>query len=225
MVDPVIQLFRDLLDSSIAIAEGPIAEVTASAAHQGLLPGENGALNAVPKRRAEYLAGRALARSAMTSLGYPPSAIPTGADRAPIWPHGLTGSITHSAQRCAAAVAPLDAGIRAIGIDLEPSEPLPIDLWESVLRPLEFEWLSRQPALARGELARAIYSAKESAYKCQYTLSRSSLEFHDLEIVLDADRGSFAAVFHRPAGTFKVGDFVRGRVGFDSGWVATAVTI
>ena len=50
---------------------------------------------AVAKRRSEYLAGRWCAREALAMLGM--EGIPAlGPDRAPQWPAGSLGSITHS---------------------------------------------------------------------------------------------------------------------------------
>ena len=51
--------------------------------------------SSVDKRKTEYLAGRWCAREALRILGF--DGIPgMGADRAPIWPGGTVGSITHS---------------------------------------------------------------------------------------------------------------------------------
>ena len=61
-----------------------------------LFPDEQAAVSrAVEKRRAEFAAGRSLARIALTEIGHAPCAI-AQADRAPVWPLGIVGSITHS---------------------------------------------------------------------------------------------------------------------------------
>ncbi len=81
-------------------------------------PGEETLIrHAVPKRRAEFSTGRFCAREALKQIGIPACAIPAGPLRGPVWPEGVTGSITHSAGWCVAAVAPVD-GLRGIGIDL-----------------------------------------------------------------------------------------------------------
>lgn len=56
---------------------------------------------AVEKRRAEYLAGRAMTQAAMALLGHAPTPVSNAASRAPVWPAGLTGSISHARGRCA----------------------------------------------------------------------------------------------------------------------------
>jgi 4'-phosphopantetheinyl transferase EntD len=56
---------------------------------------------AVDKRKAEYLAGRAVARVAMTQLDRTPEPVTNLSNRAPRWPDGLAGSISHARGRCA----------------------------------------------------------------------------------------------------------------------------
>ncbi|MEW9905918.1 MAG: hypothetical protein AB2990_00800 [Candidatus Symbiodolus clandestinus] len=48
---------------------------------------------AVPKRQAEYLAGRYLSRLLFTEQGLNLIQIPSGAHRQPLWPIGWLGSI------------------------------------------------------------------------------------------------------------------------------------
>lgn len=60
---------------------------------------------AVEKRRADYLAGRAVAAAAMSLLGHPPTPVGTAPSRAPLWPAGLTGSISHARGRCACVMS------------------------------------------------------------------------------------------------------------------------
>lgn len=50
----------------------------------------------VPKRRSEYLAGRALARFGMKELGCLAAQVERGAHGEPHWPAGVSGSISHS---------------------------------------------------------------------------------------------------------------------------------
>lgn len=127
-------------------------------------PDEN-APRAVPARLAEFAAGRAAARAALADAGLPPASIPMGADRAPIWPAGVFGSITHTE-----GVALAVAGRAPLGLDAEPDADLPEDLIALV---------------APGHDARAarlIFAAKEAAYKCQYPITRQLLDFDALEI-------------------------------------------
>ncbi|WP_084354168.1 4'-phosphopantetheinyl transferase family protein [Primorskyibacter flagellatus] len=130
----------------------------------------------VEKRHREFAAGRAAARAAMAELSLPPVAIPMGADRAPIWPEGLCGSISHCAGAAVAVVAPLDRAA-TLGIDIEDDTPLDADLWPDILTPQEVDWLMCQPEPTRGRHAKAIFSAKEAVYKAQYPLTGRVLGF------------------------------------------------
>ena len=72
---------------------------------------------AVPKRKADYLAGRAISHAAMTTLGVQAQAITTAPSRAPVWPDGLTGSISHARGRCACLLSQNTS--KSVGIDTE----------------------------------------------------------------------------------------------------------
>ncbi|WP_108813438.1 4'-phosphopantetheinyl transferase family protein [Loktanella sp. Alg231-35] len=158
----------------------------------GLWPEEAAALpRAIPKRRAEYAAGRRAARQAMGALGLPAAAILNANDRAPIWPAGLTGSIAHCDDCCIAAVT-LTSAHRALGIDLEPAKPLDADLIPTICCQTEQDWVAGQadPGLA----AMTIFCAKEAIYKAQYPLTGQVIGYDAVTVHL-AD-GDFAITAH-----------------------------
>ncbi|MHA6347702.1 4'-phosphopantetheinyl transferase family protein [Roseivivax sp. CAU 1761] len=136
---------------------------------------EAAVIRAVAGRRAEFAAGRAAARAALAAIGVAPQAIPMAEDRAPVWPAGTTGSISHIPEACLAVAAP--AGRAAgLGLDLEVLAPLEPDLAREIGRPEELAALGGDPGLA----ARRLFSMKEAAYKAQYALSRTLFGFHTL---------------------------------------------
>src|SRR5207245_11366486 len=115
------------------------------------------------RSRREFAAGRACARAALHRLGFPRGPLLSGADRAPIWPAGAVGSITHCPGYCAAAVA-RRRDVRALGIDAELNEPLPDGVAELVCTETELTWTAM--SAPRGTHWQAlIFSAKESVYK------------------------------------------------------------
>ncbi|MFZ1470007.1 MAG: 4'-phosphopantetheinyl transferase superfamily protein [Paracoccaceae bacterium] len=201
-----------------ALARGLVpAQAAIAAADPGqtypLLPGEV-LPNAVPSRRAEFSAGRYAARVAMAALGLPLRAIPMGDDRAPIWPAGLVGSISHCRGACLAAVMPGAAGL---GLDLEGDDDLPADLWDSILLPAERDWVQRQTQ--PGAAAKLIFSAKEAAYKAQYAQSRTLFGFYALQITVSAT--SFVASFQREIAPYSAGARLAGRWARAEGLVLT----
>ncbi|WP_182085891.1 4'-phosphopantetheinyl transferase superfamily protein [Aureimonas sp. ME7] len=172
------------------------------------LPAEERAIaSVVPKRRAEFRAGRALVRLASAELGAPPLTIPAGADRAPQWPAGWTGSISHCADLCGAAVARAGDGILSLGLDIEPAEPLDVNLIPFIARAEEQALLEGDDALLR---ARMLFGAKECAYKAQYPLSGAMLEFDDLHVTFETGGPWFTARFMRGVGPFAQGDAIAG---------------
>lgn len=202
------------------------AEMDPRAADGTLFPGEEAAVaRAVEKRRREFIAGRSCARRAMGALGEAPAPIFQGEDRAPVWPEGLVGSITHTDTWCAAAVARAADGFQALGLDIEFAEPIPSELLRTICLPEEQDFLDSRPAGERGLLSKVIFSAKECAYKCQYTLSRAFLDFHAMRVYPDLSGGGFVAVFQRDAGPFISGDELRGRLVVDQGYIMTAMTL
>lgn len=92
--------------------------------------------HAVPKRQREFATGRVNARRAMSRIGEPAAPIPSGADRAPVWPAHLTGSISHTDDACVAVVA-RRSNAASLGIDLEHNHSLPADLWPVICTPAE----------------------------------------------------------------------------------------
>jgi len=212
-----VSIFAGLVDPCIALAERPIAETPEA------LFAETAecVADAVEKRQREFLTGRACAHDALTALGAPATALLPGADRLPDWPEGFTGSITHTDHYCAAAALRTGNGIRAIGIDLEPQEPLPADLWEMVCRPEESAAIAKLPAREQGLYARALFSAKESAFKAQFPLTRTMLEFSQVGVDLDLANGRFEATYMlgKPQAT------AQGRIRIADGFIATTLTL
>jgi enterobactin synthetase component D len=73
---------------------------------------------AVPKRKAEFLAGRLGARRALAELGLEAPPLPVGPDRSAVWPAGCVGSITHTHGFVSVAAARADR-VRSLGVDSE----------------------------------------------------------------------------------------------------------
>jgi 4'-phosphopantetheinyl transferase EntD len=181
-----------------------------------LLPGET-LPGAIPARLREFSAGRHAARTALAALGQPVQPIPQGDDRAPVWPVGLGGSITHTRRACLAAVTTGPG----LGLDLEDDAPLPPDLWPTILLPEESLWAQAQPD--PGFAARLVFSAKEAAYKAQYPISLTLFGFDTLALTLTDT--IFTARFRRPVGPFAQGHTLHGRHTRAAGHILTAVTL
>jgi 4'-phosphopantetheinyl transferase EntD len=164
-----------------------------------LLPGEEALVaRAAERRRREFAAGRRCAREALAGLGIPPGPVLAGADREPLWPAGVVGSITHCDGYQAAAVA-RDRDLASLGIDAEPARPLPAGVLRAVALPGEAAMLARLAQAHPGTCwDRLLFSAKESVFKAWYPLARRWLGFTGAEIELRPCHGEFTATFTVP---------------------------
>jgi enterobactin synthetase component D len=141
-------------------------------------------IQAVAKRQAEYLAGRLCAREALRRVTGQASVPASGADRAPQWPAGACGSISHS-NGWAGAVVGLSRQWQSLGLDIEQLIPpaRAQRLAAEILTPGE---LARLHGLSESEQARRItltFSLKESLFKALYPLTLKRFYFHDAELL------------------------------------------
>lgn len=193
---------------------------------EGLLPLEASAMaRAHPRRQAEFATGRVLARRAMQALGMAPLPIPAGADRAPQWPAGLIGSISHSPRLCGVALARAGHKVRMLGLDIEEAEPLPAELFDTVLLADERARLSALGAEDAGWMARIVFSAKECCYKAQYPVTRTLFGFEVFDIRAEPAAGTFTATWQADIGPFRAGTVWAGRLCVTAGHVVTAITL
>ncbi|CAL9376700.1 4'-phosphopantetheinyl transferase superfamily protein [Streptomyces sp. Tu 3180] len=187
---------------------------------------------AVAKRRREFTAVRSCARRAMEKLGVSARPVLNGERGAPIWPDGLTGSMTHCEGYCAAALVRA-ADLASLGIDAEVHGPLPEGVLDAVSLPGEAARIGRlsaeRPAV---HWDRLLFSAKESVYKAWFPLTGKWLDFLEADIEFFGDpgertRGGFRATLLVPGprvGDRRLGHF-DGRWTTAGGLVTTAVAV
>jgi len=137
--------------------------------------------SAVPKRKREYSTGRWLAHCALSRLGQETEHLLPGSAREPLWPEGVTGSITHTDSHAAVAVAN-SAEFLGIGIDMES-----VGAIEQTLLP---KLLTRaEQANLNGIDPTIIFSAKEACYKLLYPIVGEYVDFLAVEVsVNETDR-------------------------------------
>jgi 4'-phosphopantetheinyl transferase EntD len=175
---------------------------------------------AIESRRREFVIGRACARAALVLLDdRPPLAIPVGDGRAPVWPDGVVGSITHSEGFCAAAVAH-GSEFAAVGIDAEGLRPLPVGVSRLVVRPAELCGLPSE--ISWDAVA---FSAKEAVFKAWFPLTGKWLDFLDVELSIDVRAGGFVAVVRPTARQKDAPAEFAGRFSLESGLALTAVCV
>lgn len=180
-------------------------------------------------RRAAFVAGRACARSALQRIA-PTSAneqLPIGADRAPVWPAGFIGSISHTDGFACAAVA-RTADASGVGLDSEwivPSEMTGV-MRAQIATIGELEALRARANLDDCVLLTIIFSAKESLFKCLYPKVGRLFGFHAAAIVdISTGEASFRAELREQVGDWSRGAVLEGRYLVGDGLVHTALTL
>lgn len=143
---------------------------------------------AVLKRQVEFAAGRWCAIRALRRCGYGgPSVIPIGIERAPCWPMGYIGAISHC-KGLAVAIAGEQQHYSGVGIDIE--RPVPIDTLRQII-----SHVATQPELKIGIAqglpydiwSTILFSAKESLFKALYPTVGRYFDFLDA-VITQLDR-------------------------------------
>jgi len=139
--------------------------------------------NAVLKRQVEFAAGRFCAREALQQLGCESRAtLAIGQHRAPLWPAGYLGSISHG-DGLAIAVVTTARSWRGLGIDMEriltnaAAEPLV----EHLMTAAE-QAVGNAAGLPLARWLSLVFSAKESLFKALYPGVGRYFDFLDAEV-------------------------------------------
>ncbi|MCK6873060.1 enterobactin synthase subunit EntD [Enterobacter roggenkampii] len=155
--------------------------------------------NAGRKRKAEHLAGRIAAAHAL-----PDHTVPgIGPSGEPLWPEGVSGSITHSGtQAMAVAVRYPDA---LVGIDCEAILPdrEAREIQDGIINAQEAMCLTRSGSPFALALTLA-FSAKESLFKALFPTARRYMGF-DFSRVTALNQKTIALTLSHPAGRYQQG--------------------
>jgi 4'-phosphopantetheinyl transferase EntD len=215
-------VLRSLVPDACFVAEG----VPHLADEADLYPEEIAHIRAaVPQRRAEFATARVCARRGLAAMGFAPVPLVPAADRAPAWPDGVVGSITHTRDYCAVALGRCPP-LRSVGIDVETIHELEEGLADLILTERERAWINSPGRRARSlvEDLLLVFSAKEAFYKCQFPLTQRLLDFHDVELDLPPRDGRFSVTVLKRDWPKDL-DCMDGRFAFDSGRVLCGVEL
>ncbi|MBB4952388.1 enterobactin synthetase component D [Agrobacterium vitis] len=182
---------------------------------------------AVPKRKAEYVAGRLCAMRAMQAqTGQAGVIIATGSKGEPVWPEGWVGSITHTQGFAAAALAD-KRSFRSLGMDTEQIMTTKVmeNVTSRICRPEE-TYVHGSP-LSAEVYTTLVFSAKESLFKCLHPLVSKMFWFEDARIeITDYAAGLFRAELMRDlTEEFCASVQVNGRFHVDAGLVHTGISL
>ena len=137
---------------------------------------------AVDKRKAEFLAGRYCCKKALASIGVTDFEVVVGENRAPQWPAGVKGAISHNSHHAMVALTCLP-NILGIGIDIESvmSTKTMNDIKGVILRETEHDLLYVPQARAV-VVSSLIFSFKESFFKAAYPSTGYYFDFDAINI-------------------------------------------
>jgi 4'-phosphopantetheinyl transferase EntD len=181
-------VLASLVPPTVAVVEGGPADPEQALFAEELIV----VRHATAARRREFAAGRACAHAALQQLGCRVMPIPADGSRAPIWPDGVMGSITHCAGFTAAAVA-RRADLTMLGIDAEPAGPLDAEVAAHVVDDAELERASDELGVDAGVV---LFSAKEAVYKAWYPITRRWLDFDAVTLSVERS-GAFTVQTRR----------------------------
>src|SRR5215469_8628273 len=162
------------------------------------------------ERIEQFAAGRLCARLSLEALGIAGFSLLAAPDRQPLWPAGVTGSITHTAGYAAAVVGRRQA-LRSLGVDSEVAAQVHEALWPGITGPGELARLRALPEAAGCLQAAVLFAAKEAFYKSQFPLTGERLRFADVVIDSVPDGSGAAGRFEvLPQRPLAIGREVRG---------------
>ncbi|WP_339410683.1 4'-phosphopantetheinyl transferase family protein [Pseudomonas sp. EA_35y_Pfl2_R5] len=179
------------------------------------------------KRQAEYLAGRLCAREALLRLTGTAAVPACGEDRAPQWPAGIVGSITHGSG-WAGAVVGNSTDWRGLGLDIEQIMPASRAerLAGEILTPAELFRLEALPTEQRAPRISLIFSLKESLFKALYPQVLQHFYFQDAELLsVDADNKVRMRLLIDLHADWPAGSELEGQFGEFDGYLLSLVSI
>ncbi|BDX04996.1 4'-phosphopantetheinyl transferase family protein [Planctobacterium marinum] len=140
--------------------------------------------NAVPKRKAEFLAGRYCAGRALQALRCAQHQVGIGENRSPLWPDGVVGAISHDCNNAIVMAKHKTSTTDAIGVDIEKwiaeSE---LDKVQQLVLNQDEHQLLMQSGLSMQQGITTLFSAKESFFKAIYNQVGEYFGFEEAQLI------------------------------------------
>jgi 4'-phosphopantetheinyl transferase EntD len=141
-------------------------------------------------RNQEYLLGRLAIKDALGSLGYPPTQIERDPlTKSPVWPEGITGSLSHSSGSALAVVSDCPP-ILGLGVDLEKANrTIDLGIERHICTQEESDHLRSLHLENHPNRLLLTFSAKESLYKCFFgKIPRDLLRFKNVSLKWESSK-------------------------------------
>jgi enterobactin synthetase component D len=180
---------------------------------------------AVNKRKSEFLAGRYCAKQALAAHNINGYTIGSFKNRAPAWPKGYIGSITHTSDR-AYSIVVKNTKYSGMGIDAEYilSNQQIVDIKGIVTTDSEFNFLI-ESQLDISIAFTLAFSAKESLFKALNPIVNKFFDFLDVEII-ELGTNKFRLFLEIDlSATYKAGRTFEGHYVVNKSQIITIITI
>lgn len=180
---------------------------------------------AVNKRKSEFLAGRFCAKQALAEYEIYDYTIYALRSRAPSWPKGYIGSISHTSNSAYSIVAK-NIEYSGIGIDAEDilSSQLVKDIGKIITTDSEFNFLHESPLEI--EIAMTlVFSAKESLFKALNPIVEMFFDFFAVKVIELSAKTFKLSLEIDLSSTYKKGHIFEGYYLINKAQVITIVTI
>ncbi len=138
------------------------------------------------KRIMEFSTGRYCARRTLEAPGLENHDILIGDNREPLWPEGITGSISHC-DNLVGAVTSSTTKVKALGLDIEIIGKVGIEIWDLVFTDNEQKFLRNIKSEDSELYSTVIFSAKECFYKLQFPITKTYIDFKEVEISIHGE--------------------------------------
>jgi 4'-phosphopantetheinyl transferase EntD len=134
-----------------------------------------------PLRANTFSTARVCAHELLSELGKEPLALGRNSDGSIEWPPGVIGSVSHTDEWAVAAMALKgQTAAKALGVDLERIRILESDVINLIASPAEQKELNGKGH--KPSQAIALFSLKESIYKCLRPSFGNFIDFHDVQV-------------------------------------------
>ncbi|MDM3869940.1 4'-phosphopantetheinyl transferase superfamily protein [Porticoccus sp. W117] len=180
---------------------------------------------AVPKRQAEFLAGRYCAARALSALGSDNLNVQSGENRIPIWPQKTIGSISHTAGK-AVAVAGWQRDYAGVGIDCETlvSDEVCERIYDTITTP-EDSQLFDNGCWQKPWFFTLMFSAKESLFKALYPTVNKYFGFDKAQLLEVTEEGFVIALRETLNSRWQKGQTFSGRYLSLDGYLVTLLML
>jgi 4'-phosphopantetheinyl transferase EntD len=133
------------------------------------------------KRKEEFSTGRYLAKSLLCKAGCEVQTIAATERGRPLWPAGISGSISHCDQYCVSAVTSSD-DYSSVGIDIEETGRLEYGDCERFMCSAELDHLAAIEPQSRNQMLTIVFSLKEAVYKCLNPVFGKWIDYEDAAV-------------------------------------------